>query len=49
MAHYTYTLLNMFHKILYVKYGVLDWYRNPPTPPIPPSSINKKIDYIFEI
>ena len=38
----------MCHKLLYVKFGILDWFRchmgkkNP-------SSINKRIDYIFEV
>ena len=38
----------MFPKLLYAKIGILDWCRCH-MKNIIPSSINKKIDYIFEI
>ena len=46
-AHYISTILKMCNKLLYAKFGVFNWCRcytekNP-------ISINKRIDYIFEI
>ena len=45
--HYISTSLNMCHKLLYEKFGVLDWCRCHMNKT--PISINKKIGYIFEI
>ena len=46
-AHYIYTILKMRHKLMYAKFGVLDWCRYHMKKY--PSSINKRVDYFFEI
>ena len=48
VAHYISTILRMRHKLLYAKFGVLDWSRCHMKKTIP-SSINNRIDYIFNI
>ena len=47
VAHYISTILRMRHKLLYAKFGVLDQCHYHMKKYL--SSINKRIDYIFDI